>query len=185
MAQFMRESGHSDYPALHQWSVEDPEDFWARLWRFCGIRASKEWDTVLTEGERMQDVQWFSGARLNFAENLLWQDASRRALIYLDEAGRRMEMSYGSCAGRWGASRLALPGWAFARATPWRPGCRIVQRQSCSCWQRRVSGPYSVPAPRSLGSRLFLSASACCSPKFCLGRMAITGEAVGYHVLPS
>ena len=95
MAGFMRESGHSDYAALHQWSVDNLGEFWARLWRFCGIRASKEWDTVLTQGERMQDARWFRGARLNFAENLLWQEDSRLALIYLDEAGRRMEMSYG------------------------------------------------------------------------------------------
>ena len=127
MARFMRESGHCDYPALHQWSVEEPDDFWARLWRFCGIRASREWDAVLTEGERMQDAQWFSGARLNFAENLLWQDDSRRALIYLDEAGRRMEMNYGQLrreVGRVGAGLTGLgvgPGDAVVAWMPNRP----------------------------------------------------------------
>ena len=43
----------------------------------------------------MQDAKWFSGARLNFAGNLLWQSASRTALIYRDESGNRSEMSYG------------------------------------------------------------------------------------------
>ena len=95
MAQFMREADCFDYAALYRWSVEDPDGFWPRLWRFCGIRAGKEWNTVLQEGARMQDARWFAGARLNFAENLLWQEDAHPALIYRDEAGRRLEMSYG------------------------------------------------------------------------------------------
>lgn len=95
IARFMRESGHSDYPALHRWSVEDPDGFWGRLWRFCEIRASLDPSAVLLEGPRMQDAEWFPGARLNFAENLLWQEDSRIALIFRDEAGRRGEISYG------------------------------------------------------------------------------------------
>ncbi len=94
MARFMKEAGHEDYPALYRWSVEHPEEFWPRLWRFCGIKASRNWNSVLTEGNQMQDAEWFTGARLNFAENLLWQEGSRTALVYLDEAGRRMEMNY-------------------------------------------------------------------------------------------
>lgn len=95
MARFMRETGFSDYAALHRWSIEDPEAFWARLWRFCAISSSREFEGVLREGQRIQDAEWFSGARLNFAENLLWQEDSRLALIYRDEAGRRREVSYG------------------------------------------------------------------------------------------
>ena len=95
MARFMGEAGFSDYPALHRWSIEEPEAFWARLWRFCVIRGSKDFGEVLREGERFQDAEWFPEARLNFAENLLWQDDSRLALIYRDEAGRRREISYG------------------------------------------------------------------------------------------
>ena len=95
MARFMREAGFSDYPALHRWSIDDPESFWARLWQFCEIRGSRDFEDVLREGERIQDAEWFPGARLNFAENLLWQEDGRTALIYRDEAGRRREMSYG------------------------------------------------------------------------------------------
>ena len=95
MARFMREAGFSGYPALHQWSIDDPEAFWGRLWNFCGIRSSSDFAEVLREGERIQDAEWFPGARLNFAENLLWQEESRVALICRDETGRRREMSYG------------------------------------------------------------------------------------------
>ena len=95
MARFMREAGFSGYPALHRWSIDDPEAFWAQLWQFCAIRGSRDFAEVLREGERFQDVEWFRGARLNFAENLLWQENGRIALIYRDESGRRREMSYG------------------------------------------------------------------------------------------
>ena len=95
MARFMHEAGFSEYPALHRWSIDDPEAFWARLWGFCAVCSSSQFSEVLSEGKRMQDAEWFSGARLNFAENLLWQEDSRLALIYRDEAGRRRAMSYG------------------------------------------------------------------------------------------
>lgn len=95
MARFMREAGHSDYAALHRWSVEAPEEFWMRLWRFCGVKCSREPVSAVQQAVRMQDAKWFFGARLNFAENLLQQDASRTALIYRDESGSRSALSYG------------------------------------------------------------------------------------------
>ena len=96
MARFMRQAGHSDYAALHCWSVDAPETFWMQLWRFCGIRSSSQPNkAALQPAERFQDAKWFAGARLNFAENLLWQSASRTALVYRDESGNRSETSYG------------------------------------------------------------------------------------------
>ncbi len=95
----MREAGHSDYAALHRWSIQQAQEFWARLWRFCEVRASREPEKILTEATRLQDAEWFTGARLNFAENLLWQNASRIALIYRDESGNRWETSYGELRG--------------------------------------------------------------------------------------
>ena len=96
MARFMTDAGHSDYAALHRWSVEEPEEFWERLWQFCEIKASREPTAAFEPAERFQDAQWFAGARLNFAENLLWQSASRTALIYRDESGNRSEVTYGA-----------------------------------------------------------------------------------------
>ena len=80
MARFMAwlaERGHgpfADYHALHRWSVEELETFWARVWEYTGVRASQGYDRVLADA-RMPGAEWFPGARLNFAENLL-----RRAL---------------------------------------------------------------------------------------------------------
>jgi acetoacetyl-CoA synthetase len=60
-----------DYPSLYQWSITQPEAFWAAVWRFCRIRATREWDKVLEGADKMPGAHWFGGAKLNFAENLL------------------------------------------------------------------------------------------------------------------
>ncbi len=79
----------SSYAALHRWSVEHREAFWAEVWRFGEVIAEERpgrepWDEVLVGRDRMMPPttdagpRWFTGARLNFAENLLRRrDASR------------------------------------------------------------------------------------------------------------
>ena len=60
-----------DYPQLYRWSIAHPKRFWPQVWTFCGIKASKTWDQVLVNDDKMPSANWFTGARLNFAENLL------------------------------------------------------------------------------------------------------------------
>jgi acetoacetyl-CoA synthetase len=95
----------STYPALHRWSVEHREEFWAELWRFTGVIAAgrpgqEPWDVVLEGRERMLPPapgvgpRWFVGARLNYAENLLRRDDAGEALVSWDERGRRRALSF-------------------------------------------------------------------------------------------
>ncbi len=60
----------ADYDELWRWSVADLEQFWASVWEFCGVRASKPYERVLGSHE-MPGTRWFEGAELNYAENLL------------------------------------------------------------------------------------------------------------------
>ncbi len=73
------------FNGLHHWSINNLNEFWALVWEFCEIKASKPYDTVLTPTERMMDTKWFQGARLNFAENLLRYRDNRTALIFKGE----------------------------------------------------------------------------------------------------
>jgi acetoacetyl-CoA synthetase len=58
-----------DYNELWEWSVTDLEGFWASVWEYCGIKASKPYERVL--GERaMPGAEWFPGAELNYAEHV-------------------------------------------------------------------------------------------------------------------
>jgi acetoacetyl-CoA synthetase len=60
----------TDYAELWQWSVAELEEFWAAIWDYCGVRASSPYEQVLAARE-MPGARWFSGAELNYAENLL------------------------------------------------------------------------------------------------------------------
>ncbi|HEX6016042.1 MAG TPA: AMP-binding protein, partial [Geminicoccaceae bacterium] len=79
---------------LWRWSVDHPEAFWRRVWELGGVKASRPADAVLRRGDRMPGAEWFPGARLNFAENLLRRDDATPALIFGGEDGERRELSW-------------------------------------------------------------------------------------------
>ena len=58
-----------DYQRSYQFSIEQPEDFWAGiantfLWR-------KQWDKVLSWNFKDPNIKWFEGGKLNITENCL------------------------------------------------------------------------------------------------------------------
>jgi acetoacetyl-CoA synthetase len=86
MTRFMRWVGEregrefEEYEQLRQWSVQELERFWAAIWEFCGVRASRPYERVLggrgSEGSpigqrQMPGARWFEGAELNYTENML------------------------------------------------------------------------------------------------------------------
>ena len=82
------------YNKLHEWSINNLQDFWACMWEFSEVKASKPYDTIMTSAERMMDTKWFQGARLNFAENLLRYRDNRTALIFKGEAQQAVRLTY-------------------------------------------------------------------------------------------
>jgi acetoacetyl-CoA synthetase len=90
----------SDYDALYAWSVTDISAFWEAVWQFCGIIASRPYDRVVDDPQRMPGARWFEGARLNFAENLLRYRDEKTALIFKGEEGPTLRLSYAELAGR-------------------------------------------------------------------------------------
>ena len=83
-----------DYAALHRWSVERPDEFWAAVWEFCGIRAYTPYRSVVEDFDRMPGARWFEGARLNYAENLLGHGQQGDALVFANERGDRVALSW-------------------------------------------------------------------------------------------
>lgn len=93
------------YATVYDWSVADPAAFWAAAWRWFGIIADERpsgdpWDSVVHGLERMAppDVdagpRWFSGSRLNVAENLLRYADDAVAIIATGETGRRRQLTF-------------------------------------------------------------------------------------------
>jgi acetoacetyl-CoA synthetase len=109
-----------DYPALHRWSIEFPENFWSALWDFCEIRAQTRATQILEQGNRMPGARWFIDARLNYAENLLRRDGNTAAIVFRNERGQRRELSWAQL--RRETARIA----AGLRAAGVKPGDRVA-----------------------------------------------------------
>lgn len=83
-----------DYAGLHQWSIDEPDRFWFEVAHFTHVLADWADAPVLEHGERLPGAQWFPGARLNYAENLLRHDDDHPALIACDEQGHERTLSH-------------------------------------------------------------------------------------------
>ncbi len=91
-------SSFDGYEQMWRWSVEDLEQFWADIWEFCGVRASKPYERVLAS-RRMPGTVWFEGAELNYAENLLaGHDPDAVAVLHSSELRALSELTWGQLA---------------------------------------------------------------------------------------
>lgn len=82
----------ASYSDLYQWSVDSYPEFWAEVWRFCGVLSSKPYEEVVDVSKPISDVpEWFKGSRLNYAENLLKHaDQDKVALYAATEANEEI-----------------------------------------------------------------------------------------------
>ena len=84
----------SEFSSLYDWSVENISEFWAAFWEFADIVHSKPYDQVIDDVSKMPGAKWFSGAELNFAENLLRYRDDQVALIFKGEDQPSTRMTY-------------------------------------------------------------------------------------------
>jgi acetoacetyl-CoA synthetase len=110
MTRFIRFAGErrgepfADYDELWRWSVAELEEFWASIWEFCGVRASRPYERVLGSHE-MPGTRWFAGAELNYAENLLLgprsgvdRDPEEVAILHTSELRELQQLTRGELA---------------------------------------------------------------------------------------
>ena len=147
-----RERGLSfgSYLELWRWSVRDLESFWGALWDYFGVEASASYARVL--GRRaMPGAEWFPGARLNYAQNLLRRERQGGVALLHAAENRRLEaMSWADLAGQ-----VRILGTQL-RALGVRPGDRVV------AWMPNI--PQTVVA--MLATTAIGAIWACCSPDF-------------------
>ncbi|MBN2706565.1 MAG: acetoacetate--CoA ligase [Deltaproteobacteria bacterium] len=96
MAQLKEKKGleFKSYDELYQWSVSDRAAFWESVWEYGGVIASRGYDEVMVDGDKMPGAKWFTGARLNFAENLLRFRDEREALVFKGEDQEAQRITY-------------------------------------------------------------------------------------------
>jgi acetoacetyl-CoA synthetase len=99
-----------DYSGLWEWSVTDVEDFWASVWEYCGVEASKPYERVLGN-RKMPGTEWFTGAELNYAWHVLKHAEGRKdepAIIHQSEVRPLGEVSWGELRDRTAALAAGL-----------------------------------------------------------------------------
>jgi acetoacetyl-CoA synthetase len=114
MTRFIRYLGEHDgrelrsYEELWRWSVDELEQFWASIWDFCGVQSSRPYERVLAN-RSMPGAEWFAGAQLNYAENMLTdlqradgdlrsgrrRDPDAIAVVHCSELRELSELSWG------------------------------------------------------------------------------------------
>src|SRR5919204_3438987 len=96
MTDYMRwlDRGFETYDELWRWSVDDLEGFWASLWEYFDVRASRPYERVLGRRE-MPGAEWFRGAELNYAEHMFRMAADHRpAIVHASELRGLSEVSW-------------------------------------------------------------------------------------------
>ncbi|UCH31783.1 MAG: acetoacetate--CoA ligase [Candidatus Bathyarchaeota archaeon] len=82
------------YYQLYMWSIENLSDFWAAVWKFVEIKASRNYEIVVDNLSKFPGARWFVGAKLNFAENLLKYKDPHAAFVFKGETKRSNQMTY-------------------------------------------------------------------------------------------
>jgi acetoacetyl-CoA synthetase len=86
-----------DYDDVLAWSTEDLEGFWSALADWYGVRWHETAPRALAD-ERMPGAKWFPGARLNYAEHLLYPPAGAEkdtvAVHFAREDGLRRTLTW-------------------------------------------------------------------------------------------
>jgi acetoacetyl-CoA synthetase len=87
------------YPALHRWSVEHLEDFWAAWWEYAEVDATR-YTSVLSSHD-MPGARWFEGAELNYAQHALRRGRGRErkpAVIGRSQTRGPVDLTWGELA---------------------------------------------------------------------------------------
>lgn len=84
----------TDYFALYEWSIANKEFFWQSVSDFFKVKFSQTPLKICEAATKMYDTRWFSGATMNFAENLLQKTGADPALIFINEKSQRKQVSW-------------------------------------------------------------------------------------------
>jgi acetoacetyl-CoA synthetase len=108
------------YADLWRWSVDELEDFWASIWDYFEVQASKPYDAVLPD-RSMPGARWFAGAELNYAEHLFRDKPDDEvAILGASELRDLSELTWGELRDRVASVAAGL------RALGVGPGDRVV-----------------------------------------------------------
>jgi len=102
------EKGFDSYSSLHQWSINNPGEFWSRAWDDNQVIGTKG-SVHFAQGADFISSKFFPEARLNVAENLLAHgDPSAIAIVSILETGIRTEITWAELRTKVAATAAAM-----------------------------------------------------------------------------
>ena len=81
---FVKDNEILDYESLHNWSVNNLDDFWREVWEGNDIIGNFE-EKAFSPNKDIRKATFFPNTNLNFAENLLVGDDDRQAISFHGE----------------------------------------------------------------------------------------------------
>lgn len=110
------------FQELHQWSVDNLDEFWEAMWEYFDVIGNRG-DGPVRTGTGVEHTRWFPGAKVNYAENILRHAATtpgKEAIVALHENSPRESYTWEQLRGKVGALAAAL------RDMGVRPGDRVA-----------------------------------------------------------
>lgn len=139
-----------DYPALHQWSIDQREAFWQAIVDFFDISFHTQPDAVLRGGLKMPGAEWFPGATLNFAEHLLSRRDDAIAVIAIGENGQRELLTWAELAQQVAGFQASLQAAVLCSATGLQPACPTPGKPWWRCSRPPAWGRSGLARHRTL-----------------------------------
>ncbi len=96
-----------NYNDIHTWSVNNLDNFWRSLWDYFHVIREKEPENIL-EYKEMIDARWFTGATLNYANNVLNLAPQDLPIISTNEHGNIRRISRQELLGKVGSLQRVL-----------------------------------------------------------------------------
>ncbi|MGJ5893992.1 acetoacetate--CoA ligase [Streptomyces niveiscabiei] len=161
------------YDELWQWSVSDIDGFWEAVWRYFHVVGDRGDGPVRQGGPLPADgLRWFSGARVNYAENLLRHSAHRpagTAVLYRGDDGSAYTLTWGDLAHQVAYARAGLlalgvgPGDRVAGYVPNRPEALVLLLAAASlgavwaCCPPDFTAPAVIDRFRPIGPKVLIA----------------------------
>ena len=168
----------ADYDALWRWSTTDLDAFWQSIWDYFDLQSPTPHTAVLAKNT-MPGAQWFPGAQVNYARQVLRHAdaahaAGQPAIISRNEKGQHRELSWPEL--RRQVASLAL----HLKAQGVQPGDRVaaylpnVPEAMVACLATvSIGGVWSICAP-DMGTHAVLDRFRQIEPKVLIAVDGVT-----------
>jgi len=177
-----------DYDALWRWSTTELDVFWQSIWEFFDIQSPTPHFGVLAKNV-MPGAQWFPGAQLNYARQVLRHvagadAAGMPAIVARNERGEQRELSWPALQQQVAAFALHLraagvqSGDRVAAYLPNTPETAVAFLATVA-----VGGVWSICAP-DMGTQAVLDRFRQIEPKVLIGVDGVVHGGRAYDRLP-